>query len=87
LSVRRTWQTSCANTAASCRGPSVRNTDCGTITAGRTIPHTPSLLLRRNRDIQEKLRDFSADLHTYLIGGARIDQQTPILRLGAAAAR
>jgi biopolymer transport protein ExbB len=46
-----------------------------------------NLLLRRNRDIQEKLRDFSADLHSYLIGGARIDQQTPILRLGSAAAR
>jgi biopolymer transport protein ExbB len=46
-----------------------------------------NLLLRRNRDIQEKLRDFSADLHAYLVGGARIDQQTPILRLGSAAAR
>jgi len=38
-------------------------------------------LLRRNRDIQEKLRDFSADLHTYLVGGARIDQQVPIQSL------
>jgi biopolymer transport protein ExbB len=43
-------------------------------------------LLRRNRDIQEKLRDFSADLHTYLIGGARIDQQAPVPRLAAARA-
>ena len=40
-----------------------------------------NLLLRRNRDIQEKLKDFCADLHTYLIGGARIDQRAPILRL------
>jgi len=46
-----------------------------------------NLLLRRNLDIQEKLWVFSADLHSYLIGGARIDQQTPILRLGSAAAR
>jgi biopolymer transport protein ExbB len=44
-----------------------------------------NLLLRRNRDIQEKLRDFCADLHTYLIGGARIDPRAPILRLVATA--
>ena len=37
-----------------------------------------NLLLRRNRDIQEKLRDFAADLHTYLIGGARIDQRAAV---------
>jgi biopolymer transport protein ExbB len=41
-------------------------------------------LLRRNRDIQEKLKDFSADLHTYLLGGARIDSNAPILSLVAA---
>jgi biopolymer transport protein ExbB len=40
-----------------------------------------NLLLRRNRDLQERLKDFCADLHTYLIGGARIDQQTPISKL------
>jgi biopolymer transport protein ExbB len=43
-----------------------------------------NLLLRRNRDIQEKLKDFSAELHTYLVSGARIDQEAPILRLAAA---
>lgn len=38
-------------------------------------------LLRRNRDIQERLRDFSAELHTYLVGGARIDVAVPIQTL------
>jgi biopolymer transport protein ExbB len=41
-------------------------------------------LLRRNRDLQEKMKHFSGELHTYLIGGARIDYQVPILRLVAA---
>jgi biopolymer transport protein ExbB/TolQ len=30
-------------------------------------------LLRRNKDITEKLRYFSADLHAYLVSGARVD--------------
>lgn len=30
-------------------------------------------LLRRNKDILEKLRYFSADLHAYLVSGARVD--------------
>jgi len=41
-------------------------------------------LLRRNRDIQEKLKYFSADVHTYLLGGSRVDNKAPILRLVAA---
>lgn len=39
-------------------------------------------LLRRNKDIQEKVKYFSADLHAYLVSGARVDAQGP-----AAAAR
>lgn len=40
-------------------------------------------LLRRNKDIIEKLRYFAADLHSYLVSGARLDTgSTP-----AAAAR
>jgi biopolymer transport protein ExbB len=34
-------------------------------------------LLRRNKDITEKLRYFTADLHAYLVSGARIDTTTP----------
>jgi biopolymer transport protein ExbB len=30
-------------------------------------------LLRRNKDIIEKLRYFAADLHSYLVSGARLD--------------
>jgi biopolymer transport protein ExbB len=30
-------------------------------------------LLRRNKDINEKLRYFAADLHSYLVSGARVD--------------
>jgi biopolymer transport protein ExbB len=30
-------------------------------------------LLRRNKDIQEKLRYFAADLHAFLVSGARVD--------------
>lgn len=41
-------------------------------------------LLRRNKDIQEKLKYFTADLHSYLVSGARVDA-TPA-RPGAAAA-
>jgi biopolymer transport protein ExbB len=39
-------------------------------------------LLRRNKDIIEKLRYFAADLHSYLVSGARVDTGAP-----AAAAR
>jgi biopolymer transport protein ExbB len=31
-------------------------------------------LLRRNKDINEKLKYFTADLHSYLVSGARIEQ-------------
>lgn len=37
-------------------------------------------LLRRNRDILEKMRYFSADVHSYLVGGARFDTSAPVLR-------
>jgi biopolymer transport protein ExbB len=30
-------------------------------------------LLRRNKDINEKLRYFAADMHSYLVSGARVD--------------
>ena len=30
-------------------------------------------LLRRNKDIMEKLRYFSSDLHAYVVSGARVD--------------
>jgi biopolymer transport protein ExbB len=44
-------------------------------------------LLRRNKDIQEKLRYFTADLHSYLVSGARVDGPTAAApRPGAAAA-
>lgn len=47
-------------------------------------------LLRRNKDIIEKLRYFAADLHSYLVSGARVDTgSTPAARpaTGAAAVR
>lgn len=34
-------------------------------------------LLRRNKDIQEKLRYFAADVHAYLVSGARVESGTP----------
>ncbi len=34
-------------------------------------------LLRRNKDISDKMKYFSADLHSYLVSGARIDSGTP----------
>jgi biopolymer transport protein ExbB len=34
-------------------------------------------LLRRNKDIQEKVKYFSSDLHAYLVSGARVDVQGP----------
>jgi biopolymer transport protein ExbB len=35
-------------------------------------------LLRRNKGLQDSLRNFSSDLHAYLVGGARMqaDAQT-----------
>ena len=35
-------------------------------------------LLRRNKGIQESLRNFAADLHAYLVGGARVAQGAPV---------
>jgi biopolymer transport protein ExbB len=35
-------------------------------------------LLRRNKDIVEKLRYFSSDMHAYLVSGARIDSTTAV---------
>ena len=44
-------------------------------------------LLRRNKDIIEKLRYFSADMHAYLVSGARVDTGgTPAARPAAPAA-
>jgi biopolymer transport protein ExbB len=42
-------------------------------------------LLRRNKDIQEKVKYFSADLHAYLVSGARVDVQGPAVARPAAA--
>lgn len=43
-------------------------------------------LLRRNKDIQEKLRYFAADLHSYLVSGARVEAQlAPAARPAAGA--
>jgi biopolymer transport protein ExbB len=43
-------------------------------------------LLRRNKDINEKLRYFAADMHSYLVSGARIDSGgTPAARPAPAA--
>ena len=45
-------------------------------------------LLRRNKQLQEKMKRFAADLHTYLVGGKRIDTSVPLQRgVGRAAAR
>jgi biopolymer transport protein ExbB len=35
-------------------------------------------LLRRNKAISESLRNFAADLHAYLVGGARVSQGAPV---------
>ena len=40
-------------------------------------------LLRRNKTIQEKMKHFSADVHSYLVGGARFDTSAPLLRIVA----
>jgi len=34
-------------------------------------------LLRRNKGIQDSLKNFTADLHAYLVGGARVGDATP----------
>jgi len=41
-------------------------------------------LLRRNKDIQEKVKYFSADLHAYLVSGARVDSGGPAVARPAA---
>lgn len=38
-------------------------------------------LLRRNKAIQEKMKHFSADVHSYLVGGARFDIAAPVTRV------
>jgi biopolymer transport protein ExbB len=43
-------------------------------------------LLRRNKDIIEKLRYFAADLHSYLVSGARVDSGAPTAARPAAGA-
>ena len=43
-------------------------------------------LLRRNKKLQEKMRQFAAELETYLIAGKRIDTNAPLLRAPARAA-
>ena len=40
-------------------------------------------LLRRNKDIIEKLRYFAADLHSYLVSGARVDSGATAPRAAA----
>lgn len=40
-------------------------------------------LLRRNKAIQEQMRLFAADVHSYLVGGARFDTATPVSRIPA----
>jgi biopolymer transport protein ExbB len=37
-------------------------------------------LLRRNKQLHEKMKRFAADLHTYLVGGKRIDTSIPLKR-------
>jgi biopolymer transport protein ExbB len=42
-------------------------------------------LLRRNKDISEKLKYFTADLHSYLVSGARVDSGSTAAARPAAA--
>ena len=45
-------------------------------------------LLRRNKQLHEKMKRFAAELHTYLVGGKRIDSNEPLQRpVGRASAR
>ena len=39
--------------------------------------HGYNWLLRRNKQLHEKMKRFAADLHTYLVGGKRIDANAP----------
>ncbi|MET0535858.1 MAG: MotA/TolQ/ExbB proton channel family protein [Steroidobacter sp.] len=41
-------------------------------------------LLRRNKALQEKMKHFAADVHSYLVGGARFDTAQPLTRAAAA---
>jgi biopolymer transport protein ExbB len=34
-------------------------------------------LLRRNKTLQDSLRNFASDLHAYLVGGARMTSAPP----------
>jgi biopolymer transport protein ExbB len=43
-------------------------------------------LLGRNKGLQEDLRNFTADLHAYLVSGARVDQGRPAAPAAPAAA-
>jgi len=43
-------------------------------------------LLNRNKDIQEKLKYFTADLHSFLVSGARVEGQQPARPAAGAAA-
>lgn len=43
-------------------------------------------LLRRNKDISEKLKYFTADLHSYLVSGARVEGTVPAAPRPAAGA-
>jgi biopolymer transport protein ExbB len=40
-------------------------------------------LLRRNKALQEKMKHFAADVHSYLVGGARFDTSAPLPRIAA----
>jgi biopolymer transport protein ExbB len=42
-------------------------------------------LLRRNKELIEKLRYFAADLHSYLVSGARVDSGAAPARTAAPA--
>lgn len=37
-------------------------------------------LLRRNKALQEKMKHFAADVHAYIVGGARFDTAAPMAR-------
>jgi biopolymer transport protein ExbB len=37
-------------------------------------------LLRRNRTLQERMKTFVADVHSYIVGGARFDTRAPVVR-------
>lgn len=37
-------------------------------------------LLRRNKALQEKMKHFAADVHSYIVGGARFDLAAPVAR-------